>query len=113
MPRISSKIAAQYSSSLLTDQDAARTASTAYAKLAAKKYVKDNDKNKDGSLTQDEVTLSQEAFDRLDQDKSKALSQEEMQVGLAGNEDALSSYFAKGSRKLMKTSLLRSFAKYF
>ncbi len=64
-----------------------------YSNLAATKYIKDNDKNKDKSLTSDEVTLSQEAFDKLDQDKNGKIDLKEMKSGLKGQDDAIEAYY--------------------
>ena len=64
-----------------------------YSKLAAAKYVKDNDKNKDKSLSIDEVSLSQAAFDKLDADKNGKISQTEMKDGLAGKDAAIQAYY--------------------
>lgn len=70
-----------------------------YSNLAATKYIKDNDKNKDKCLTSDEVTLSQEAFDRLDQDKNGKIDQKEMRAGLKGQDDAIQAYYSKKGTK--------------
>lgn len=66
-----------------------------YSNLAATKYVRDNDKNKDGKLSTDEVTLSQEAFDKLDADKSGKIDLKEMKAGLKGQDAAIEAYYKK------------------
>jgi Ca2+-binding EF-hand superfamily protein len=64
-----------------------------YSSLAAAKYVKDNDKDKDKCLTIDEVTLSQEAFDKLDADKNGKIDLSEMKDGLKGQDAAIQAYY--------------------
>lgn len=73
-----------------------------YSNLAAAKYVKDNDKDKDKCLTIDEVTLSQEAFDKLDADKNGKIDLDEMKTGLAGQDDAIQAYYS--NRKASATT---------
>jgi len=72
-----------------------------YSNLAASKYLKDNDKNKDGVLSADEVTLSQEAFDKLDADKNGKIDLKEMKAGLKGQDAAIEAYYKtkKSDRK--------------
>ena len=70
-----------------------------YSNLAAAKYVKDNDKNKDKSLSIDEVTLSQEAFDKLDADKNGKIDLKEMKAGLKGQDAAIQAYYNSKSSK--------------
>jgi len=62
--------------------------------LAAVKYVKDNDKNKDKCLSIDEVTLSQAAFDKLDADKNGKIDLKEMKAGLKGQDEAIQAYYS-------------------
>jgi Ca2+-binding EF-hand superfamily protein len=64
-----------------------------YTSLAATKYIKENDKNKDSSLSKDEVTLSKEAFERLDTDKDGKLELDEAKAALKGQEDAVAAYY--------------------
>ena len=79
-----------------------------YSNLAAAKYVKDNDKNKDKCLTSDEVTLSQEAFDKLDADKNGKIDLSEMKDGLKGQDAAIQAYYTnkKASSTTDNTSTL-------
>lgn len=112
MSRITSKTAAQYISGFLSDQNSTSSGSVVYAKVAAKKYVQENDKDKSGDLSKDEVSISQEAFDRLDADKNKAISETEMQAELADNEDFLENYLTKGNMTIAKNTMLRSLVKY-
>lgn len=79
-----------------------------YSNLAAAKYVKDNDKDKDKCLTIDEVTLSQEAFDKLDADKSGKIDLSEMKDGLKGQDAAIQAYYTnkKASSTTDNTSTL-------
>jgi len=64
-----------------------------YSNLAAAKYIKDNDKNKDRCLTSDEVSLSKEAFDKLDADKNGKIDSKEMKAGLKGQDAAIAAYY--------------------
>jgi Ca2+-binding EF-hand superfamily protein len=64
-----------------------------YANLASAKYIKENDKDKNGTLSSDETTLSKEAFDRLDLDKNGELSQEEIRAGLEGQESTVEAFY--------------------
>jgi Ca2+-binding EF-hand superfamily protein len=66
-----------------------------YSNLAASKYIKDNDKDKDKCLTIDEVSLSQEAFDRLDADKNGKIDLSEMKTALKGQDEAIQEYYKK------------------
>jgi len=79
-----------------------------YSNLAAAKYIKDNDKDKDKCLTIDEVTLSQEAFDKLDADKNSKIDLTEMKAGLKGQDDAIQAYYTnkKASSTTDNTSTL-------
>ncbi|OGR38767.1 MAG: hypothetical protein A2051_13300 [Desulfovibrionales bacterium GWA2_65_9] len=79
-----------------------------YSNLAATKYIKDNDKNKDKSLTSDEVTLSQEAFDKLDQDKNGKIDLKEMKSGLKGQDDAIEAYYKNKKNKSGSTDIASS-----
>ncbi|MDP3427012.1 MAG: hypothetical protein Q8S17_06505, partial [Humidesulfovibrio sp.] len=73
-----------------------------YSNLAAAKYDKDNDKDKDKCLTIDEVTLSQEAFDKLDADKNGKIYLSEMKDGLKGQDAAIQAYYT--NKKASSTS---------
>jgi len=79
-----------------------------YSNLAASKYMKDNDKNKDKCLTTDEVTLSQEAFDRLDKDKNGKIELSEMKTALKGQDEAIQAYYSKKGTKSSSTNLTSS-----
>ncbi|MBU1040991.1 MAG: EF-hand domain-containing protein [Proteobacteria bacterium] len=84
-----------------------------YSNLAAAKYVKDNDKDKDKCLTIDEVTLSQEAFDKLDADKNGKIDLSEMKDGLKGQDAAIQAYYTNrkaSSKNDNTTSLLEDSA---
>jgi len=70
-----------------------------YAKQAAAKYVKDNDKNKDGKLSCDEVTLSAEAFAKLDANSDGKVTKAEMQSALSGKDNAIYQYYKSGGTK--------------
>lgn len=67
-----------------------------YSRLAAAKYVKDNDKDNDGQLTQDEVSISEEAFAALDADSDGYISKTEMEDGLDGKDSAIFAYYKNG-----------------
>lgn len=78
------------------DEDSSCLATGTYTGLAAAKYIKDNDKDGDKCLSADEVTLSAEAFARLDADKDGKVTKEEMKTSLAGQDDAIYQYYKNG-----------------
>lgn len=90
------------------DQTSSSLPEGTYSNLAATKYIKDNDKNKDKSLTSDEVTLSQEAFDKLDQDKNGKIDLKEMKSGLKGQDDAIEAYYKNKKNKSGSSDLASS-----
>lgn len=67
-----------------------------YSGLAAAKYIKDNDKDGDKCLSADEVTLSAEAYAKLDADKDGKVTLDEMKESLAGQDDAIFQYYKNG-----------------
>ena len=74
--------------------------------LAAAKYIKDNDKNKDGVLTSDEVSLSPEAFAKLDTNSDGKVTLAEMETALKGQDNAIFQYYNKsGSTAANSTDL--------
>ena len=81
------------------------------SKVAAQKYLKERDTNKDGSLSQDEVTFSEEAFAKLDTDKSGVLSADELKAGLSSYEGEIYNYLAKTDTRWAKISQLSSMLK--
>ena len=88
----------QYSLSCWLDKDSSSATSNfnnTATTLAAKKYLKENDANKDGSLSKDEVTLSEEALKKLDTDKDSLLSEDEIKASLSSYEGQIYDYLAK------------------
>jgi Ca2+-binding EF-hand superfamily protein len=77
-------------------------------KAAAKKYIKENDADKDGVLSQDEVTWSQEAFEKADADGSGAVDQGEIKTALQGDENTVYRLVAGKNVKLQTYSLIRT-----
>ncbi len=67
-----------------------------YSKLAAAKYIKDNDKDHDGKLTSDEVSISSAAFAKLDTDSDGYISKSEMTTALSGKDDEIYSFYKSG-----------------
>lgn len=67
-----------------------------YTTLAAAKYIKENDKDGDKSLSADEVSLSAEAYAKLDADKDGKVGLDEMKKSLAGKDDAIYQYYKNG-----------------
>ncbi len=67
-----------------------------YTTLAAAKYIKENDKDGDKCLSADEVSLSAEAYAKLDADKDGKVSLDEMKKSLAGKDDAIYQYYKNG-----------------
>lgn len=73
-----------------------------YSKLAAAQYIRNNDKDNDGKLTQDEVSISAEAYARLDADANGAVSQDELASSLEDSNDTLFQYYKNGGAKSSK-----------
>lgn len=96
--RISTDIANQMYLKYSTNdsEDSTCLATGTYSNLAAAKYIKDNDKDKDGVLTADEVTLSAEAYAKLDADSDGKVTKDEMQTALAGQDDAIFQFYRDG-----------------
>ena len=69
---------------------------------AAKQYLSENDADGDGKLTNDEVTLSKEAFEQLDADADGYLTKDEMAVSLTGQENAVYQAMTNGNVKLFQ-----------
>jgi Ca2+-binding EF-hand superfamily protein len=70
-----------------------------YTKLAAAKYLKDNDKDHDGVLESDEVSISAAAYAKLDANSDGKVTQAEIANSLAGQDDAIYQFYAKGGAK--------------
>jgi Ca2+-binding EF-hand superfamily protein len=99
-PTLANQMYLNYMSSSDSDSDSDTTTSIlpsgTYSNLAAAKYIKDNDKDNDGALTSDEVTLSAEAFAALDKDSDGTVTLSEMKTSLSGQDDAIYSYYKNG-----------------
>lgn len=78
------------------DDDTSCLPTGTYSGLAAAKYVKDNDKDNNGVLSSDEVTLSAEAYAKLDADSDGKVTKDEMKTALAGKDDAIFQYYKNG-----------------
>lgn len=111
MTRITTGMIARYLPDLLgaaTDEATTSMAAKAGAQVAARKSMLTNDANKDNVLTQDEVTISEEAFQKLDADKNNEVTQQEIEDYLKEHPEAVTSYvknyasMAKGSNILDK-----------
>lgn len=87
------------------DQAATGLPEGTYSNLAAAKYLKDNDKNKDGVLSQDEVTLSEEAYAKLDADKNGKIDLKEMKAALKGQDAAIEAYYKNKKAERGKTDV--------
>jgi len=70
-----------------------------YSKQAAASYIKSNDKNKDGQLTRDEVTLSAEAYAKLDANSDGKATKAELQNALRAKESLVYQYYKSGGAK--------------
>jgi Ca2+-binding EF-hand superfamily protein len=78
------------------DEDKTCLSTGTYTGLAAAKYIKNNDKDGDKCLSADEVTLSAEAFAKLDADKDGKVTLEEMKKSLAGKDNEIYQYYKNG-----------------
>lgn len=70
-----------------------------YSIPAAAKYLRDNDKNKDGQLSRDEVTLSDAAYAKLDANSDGKVTKAELQNALRGKDAAIYQYYKSGGSK--------------
>ncbi len=111
MTRITTGMIARYLPDLLgaaTDEATTSMAAKAGAQVAARKSMLTNDANRDNALTQDEVTISEEAFQKLDANKNNEVTQQEIEDYLKEHPEAVTSYvknyasMAKGSNILDK-----------
>ncbi len=89
-----SKTSANNGSSLKT----ALTQGT-YVKQAVSGYISSNDKNKDGRLSRDEVTLSDEAYAKLDANSDGKVARSELQKALQGKDTQIYQYYKTGGAK--------------
>jgi len=103
------KISSSLSTSLLDyldgSEDATSESTTSilpqgtYTKLAAAKYLKDNDKDHDGVLESDEVSISAAAYAKLDANSDGKVTQDEIANSLSGQDDAIYQFYANGGAK--------------
>lgn len=87
------------------------TDSGTVAQRAAKKYIKNNDEDGDGTLTRDETPIDSEVFDKVDKDGDEALSAEEIAAYLKNYENVLNSYMGSSSTSTSTSSLLSMLTK--
>jgi len=97
-PYIANQMYLNYSNSSDTGTDSTTSIMPegTYSGLAAAKYIKDNDKDNDGKLTSDEVTLSAEAYAALDADSDGYVTQSEMKTSLSGEDDTIFAFYKNG-----------------
>lgn len=74
-------------------------ASGTYVNQAANRYFKANDKDKNGQLSRDEVTLSAEAYAKLDANSDGKVTKAELQKALKGKDAAIYQYYKSGGEK--------------
>lgn len=67
-----------------------------YSTPAASSYLRKNDKNRDGQLSRDEVTLSPEAYAKLDANSDGKVTKTELQNALRGKDAAIYQYYRSG-----------------
>jgi Ca2+-binding EF-hand superfamily protein len=79
-----------------------------YTKLAAAKYIKDNDKDNDGQLTADEVDISDAAYAALDNNSDGYVTRAEMQKSLSGKDDSIYAYYKNGGESSGKKDITES-----
>jgi Ca2+-binding EF-hand superfamily protein len=78
------------------DEETSCLATGTYTTLASAKYIKDNDKDGDKCLSADEVSISAEAYAKLDADSDGKVTLEEMKESLAGQDDTIFQYYKNG-----------------
>ncbi len=100
-PSIANQMYLNYSEN--SDSSSSSTSSVlpsgTYSKLAAAKYIKEGDKDGDGCLSSDEVTLSAEAYAMLDADSDGKVSKAEMEESLSGMDNEIYEYYKTGGEK--------------
>ncbi len=79
-------------SQLSSTDDSVRNALA--AKVAAKKYIADNDTDGDGALSQTETGLSDDSFSSVDADGGGTLDADELQTSLGASGSTLYDYIA-------------------
>lgn len=93
--RITTGMIARYLPDLLgasSDETTNSLTATAGAQVAARKSMLTNDANRDNVLTQDEVSISEEAFQKLDADKNDEVTRKEIEAYLKENPEAVAGY---------------------
>lgn len=105
-PNIANQMYLNYTTN--DSEDSSCLATGTYSNLAAAKYIKDNDANKDGVLSSDEVTLSAEAYAKLDADSDGKVTKKEMQTALAGQDNTIYQYYKNGGTEDLASTLLGS-----
>lgn len=106
-PKILSDLGLQ--SPLLGDSaDSTQSSGEVFTKLGSKKVFKDDDANKDGVLTRDEVNISDAAYAKLDANSDGKVTEDEMSDALAGRGNAIAAYYLKHRRAAKTDEMLES-----
>lgn len=83
-------------SSLLSGSNSGTGASGTYSTLAASRYLKDKDKNGDGVLSSEELSLTAEIFKTLDKDGDGKITKAELNSALASQDSTIQKYYKNG-----------------
>lgn len=105
MLRVNPKILSDLglNSPLLGESSDTTQSGEVFTKLGTKKVLKDDDANKDGVLTRDEVNISDAAYAKLDGNSDGKVTEDELSEALAGRGSAIAAYYLK-YRKAAKTN---------
>ncbi|OIN99373.1 MAG: hypothetical protein AUJ49_11250 [Desulfovibrionaceae bacterium CG1_02_65_16] len=109
-PYLANQMYLNYSDRSGSDTDSSKSIlpSGTYSNLAAAKYIKDNDKDHDGKLTSDEVSISAAAYAKLDKDSDGYVTIAEMKTALSGEDDAIYSFYKNGGATSGKEDITSS-----
>jgi len=81
---------------LLNNSNTSSTASGTYSSLAAKRYLAEKDKNGDGVLSSDEVSLTAEIFTKMDANGDGKVTKAELNSVLSSQNSAIQKYYKNG-----------------
>lgn len=98
-------------SALLTKSNADSTAAGTYSSLAANRYMKEKDKNGDGVLSSDEVSLDASVFSKLDKNNDGKVTKAELQSVLSNQDSAIKKYYKNGGTSTVTDLTSRLLAK--
>lgn len=88
--------------------DSTQSSGEVFTKLGTKKVLKDDDANKDGTLSRDEVNISDAAYAKLDANGDGKVTEDELSNALAGRGNAIAAYYMKHRKGAKTNEMLES-----